>query len=242
MNSRLKNAPCFYKLHDILTFNPLFNPFMSRKAKAIKTLEDLKKALEDVNNNDKEYDWRVNAISHIKKFLGPDDILIRCMEKFGMFKTIHRPTGQLEYITNQPKYEYHDIFDPTKKVEAAQIIDNVIQHINTHDLYTLPGEKRTYMNLGDIQFWAAAFSIAAILAGVGFYFGGLDARSEVDRERHEKELLGVKAEQTAIELAKQISQYTDLQLNHNTLRDSIRAATETKKEKNKYLNILQDGF
>jgi hypothetical protein len=107
---------------------------MIKKRKAIKTLRNLQEELDTVNDLNQEEHWRNMAISHLTKFIGADNQITTSLGNFRMSKPIDK--AEVSSYTGRVIQVSYDVFDPLKKYDAMEIVDNAITYISVHGILT----------------------------------------------------------------------------------------------------------
>jgi hypothetical protein len=107
---------------------------MIKTRKAIKTLQNLQEELDTVNDLNQEERWRNMAISHLAKYIGADNQITTSLGNFKMSKLIDK--AEVSSYTGRVIQVSYDEFDPLKRYDALEIIDNAVTYIKVHGILT----------------------------------------------------------------------------------------------------------
>lgn len=165
--------------------------------KAIEVLNDLKNELKSKNTEQDCINWKLKALASIKLYIDDTNIL----ESFQKIQFYSRKNEIIEVNTYWGKDKTHSfaVYDATKKKNAADIIDNIIQHINIHGVINSKQEQREQINfLSEISnlklfgmisaFAVACFSFGCLTTNIGFTIDKNKYSAEITKQTNEIKL------------------------------------------------------
>jgi hypothetical protein len=146
----------------------------NKSKKAINKLRESKTKLNNITNVQEGNNWKASLKASFILYLGKDSAILGRLENLYFTRKVE--TNIKNYLGTATK----NVYDDNKKENFRNLIDNVIEHIESHGLYKNATKKNNLLSeFNNATLIGGLFAVAALIFTAGTLKGKFDADREI---------------------------------------------------------------
>lgn len=147
---------------------------------AIKILNEKKAKLDNIHNVLEGNTWKASLEASLILYLGESSVIITRLKDLYFTKRVPAGTNYLGGTKSVA------VFDDNNKNNFKDLIDNSIQHIQSHGLYKNPSKNNFLSEFNNAQIFGSLFIVAGSILSAGIFIGKLDSEMQINKVVNEK--------------------------------------------------------
>jgi hypothetical protein len=174
----------------------------NKSKNAIRILNENKIQLGNIQNVQQGNTWKATLKASLILYLGPNSAIVGRLENLHFTKKV--TTSGQGYIGSTTV----NVYDDNNRENFKDLIDNSIQHIQSHGLFKNPSKNNFLSEFNNAQLMSGLVVVAGIVFSAGNYKGTLDNESQITEIKHQKSSFEKKYNE-AVKANEKLSSKTD---------------------------------
>jgi hypothetical protein len=167
------------------------NMTFNKSKKAINKLRESRTTLNNISNTQEGNNWKTSLKASFILYLGKESAFLGRLEN--LFFTRKVETNVKNYLGTATK----NVYDDNKKENFRNLIDNVIEHIESHGLYKNATKKNNLLSeFNNTTLISGLFAVAVLIFAAGTLKGKYDADREIIENNIQKTEINNQLKQT----------------------------------------------